>query len=82
MYVCENVSVGNFVSFFLFLFSFHTYIHTLHTYITYIHTLRVRSGWSVLMSSPAANGFLGAKGLAGLIPDVYRLIELQFIRDR
>lgn len=36
--------------------------------------------WRILISSPEANGFYGAKGLSGHIPDLYRAIELEFLK--
>lgn len=39
------------------------------------------AAWSVLTASPRANGFFGAKGLAGYIPDMYRSNLLSFLRS-
>jgi len=41
---------------------------------------RSAAAWSVLTASPKANGFFGAKGLAGYIPDMYRSNEVEFLR--
>ena len=43
---------------------------------------RTSSPWHILTASPLANGFFGAKGVAGVIPDVYRMIEKKFLEDR
>lgn len=38
--------------------------------------------WSLVTAGPRANGFFGARGLAGLIPDVYRLIIRSFLSNK
>ncbi len=38
-----------------------------------------RTTWHILTSSPAANGFWGAAGLAGHIPAIYRAISAKFV---
>ncbi|KAJ2724536.1 CDP-diacylglycerol--glycerol-3-phosphate 3-phosphatidyltransferase [Coemansia sp. Benny D115] len=37
--------------------------------------------WDLLVSSPLANGFHGASGISGYIPDMYSLIEYEFLRS-
>lgn len=50
-----------------------------------LHTLfatrNIKQPWRILISSPEANGFFGAKGPAGHIPHLYRALELEFLQQ-
>lgn len=46
---------------------------------TYMHlVLGAAAGYRILMASPEVNGFFGAKGVAGAIPEAYVHIARQF----
>ncbi|KAI9506238.1 hypothetical protein BX070DRAFT_187233 [Coemansia spiralis] len=37
--------------------------------------------WDLLVASPQANGFYAARGISKYIPDMYSIIELEFLRN-
>ncbi|KAJ1823096.1 CDP-diacylglycerol--glycerol-3-phosphate 3-phosphatidyltransferase [Coemansia sp. RSA 2599] len=44
------------------------------------NVLASKSRWDLLVASPEANGFYTAKGISKYIPDMYSLIEYQFLK--
>ncbi|KAJ1895711.1 CDP-diacylglycerol--glycerol-3-phosphate 3-phosphatidyltransferase [Kickxella alabastrina] len=44
------------------------------------HVLSSHSRWDLLVASPEANGFYAAKGISKYIPDMYSIIEYQFLK--
>ncbi|KAJ2786504.1 CDP-diacylglycerol--glycerol-3-phosphate 3-phosphatidyltransferase [Coemansia interrupta] len=44
------------------------------------NVLSSRSRWDLLVASPSANGFYTAKGVSKYIPDMYSIIEYEFLR--
>lgn len=49
--------------------------------IFFSQTKNIISPWKILTSSPEANGFFESAGLSRHIPNIYRLIELDFLRS-